>query len=83
MVAAYLTIPHKPIFFLSLAICLLSGAMTPLFSFLRLRLLFKLSTGADHVSIINMYGGIVRGISATDEFLLGFKYFLIEWVEMV
>ncbi|KAF8625845.1 hypothetical protein AX17_006741 [Amanita inopinata Kibby_2008] len=74
----YPTIPNKPMFFLGLACCLASGAMTPIFSFLLSRLLFEVSTGARDTGIINKYGGIVLAIAAMDGILLGTKYFIME-----
>jgi ATP-binding cassette subfamily B (MDR/TAP) protein 1 len=78
IVRAYSTVPHKPILFLGLLICLLSGAMTPLFSFLLSRLLFEVSTGAHNTTLINRFGGIVLGVAGLDGLLLGLKYFLME-----
>jgi len=55
--------------------CCLSGAMTPIFSFLLSRLLFEVSTGTQDVSAINKFG---VGIAAIDGILLGTKYFIME-----
>ncbi|KAF9225024.1 hypothetical protein BS17DRAFT_752105 [Gyrodon lividus] len=74
----YPTIPAKPLLFLGLFACLLSGAMTPIFSFLLSRLMFEVSADPADASIINSYGGLVLGIAAIDGFLLGSKYFLME-----
>jgi ATP-binding cassette subfamily B (MDR/TAP) protein 1 len=74
----YPTIPYKPLLFLGLVVCLLSGAMTPIFSFLLSRLLFEVSIGAQNTSLINTYGGIVLSIAAIDGILMGLKYFLME-----
>ncbi|KAL0945944.1 hypothetical protein HGRIS_012223 [Hohenbuehelia grisea] len=74
----YPTVPHKPIVALGLLICLCSGAMTPIFSFLLSRLLFEASTGADNTKVINYFGGIVLGIAALDGLLIGLKYFVME-----
>lgn len=78
IVSAYPTIPYKPLFFFGLAICILSGTMTPIFSFLLSRLFFETAIGAQNVSVINLYGGIVLGVAAFDGFLLGLKYFIME-----
>jgi ATP-binding cassette subfamily B (MDR/TAP) protein 1 len=52
--------------------------MTPVFSFLLSRLLFKVSTSADKVSTINFLGGVVLGIATLDGLLMGLKYFIME-----
>jgi ATP-binding cassette subfamily B (MDR/TAP) protein 1 len=74
----YPTLPNKPLIFFGMFICVLSGAMTPLFSFLLSRLLFEVSIGAGNVSTINTFGGIVLGVAASDGFLLGLKFFVME-----
>ena len=78
MRSVYPTIPHKPFLFLGLIVCCLSGAMTPIFSFLLSRLLFEVAIGARDVSTINKFGGIVLSIAAIDGILLGSKYFIME-----
>ncbi|KAF8965780.1 P-loop containing nucleoside triphosphate hydrolase protein [Flammula alnicola] len=77
------TIPHKPLLFLGLLISALSGAMTPIFSFLLSRLLFEVSSGAQDTHAINKFGGIVLGIAALDGLLLGSKYFVMETCGML
>ena len=72
------TIPYKPAFFLGLFVCLASGAMTPIFSFLLSRLIFEVSIGAGNVGLINIYGGIVLSAAALDGLLIGSKYFMME-----
>ncbi|KAG1805465.1 P-loop containing nucleoside triphosphate hydrolase protein [Suillus subaureus] len=76
--AVYPTIPTKPIVFVGLIICLLSGAMTPIFSFLLSRLIVLVSAGGSDASRINSYGGLVLGIAALDGLLLGSKFFFME-----
>ena len=71
------TIPSKSLLFIGLIVCLLSGAMTPVFSFLLSRLMFEVSADPSN-SIINQYGGLVLGIAALDGLLLGAKYVLME-----
>lgn len=73
----YPTIPAKRLLFLGLTACLLSGAMTPIFSFLLSGLMFEISAnpGAD---TINSYAALVLGIAAIDGLLMGLKYFLME-----
>jgi ATP-binding cassette subfamily B (MDR/TAP) protein 1 len=51
--------------------------MTPIFSLFS-RLLFEVAIGARDVSTINKFGGIVLGIAAIDDILLGSKYFIME-----
>ncbi|KAG1721099.1 hypothetical protein EDB19DRAFT_1917511 [Suillus lakei] len=76
--AVYPTIPTKPIVFIGLIICLLNGAMTPIFSFLLSRLIVLVSAGGSDASMINSYGGLVLGIAALDGLLLGSKFFVME-----
>lgn len=84
--ALYPSMPYKPLFFLGILVCVLSGAMTPIFSFLLSRLLFEVSTGVQDVRVVNEYGGLVLGMAALDGLLIGFKFFLMQslgwmWVE--
>ncbi|KAJ8596855.1 hypothetical protein M405DRAFT_804734 [Rhizopogon salebrosus TDB-379] len=74
----YPTIPAKPIVLVGLGICLLSGAMVPVFSFLLSRLIVLVSAGGSDASRINSYGGLVLGIAALDGLLLGSKFFVME-----
>ncbi|KAG1778875.1 P-loop containing nucleoside triphosphate hydrolase protein [Suillus placidus] len=76
--AVYPTIPTKPIVFIGLIICLLSGAMTPIFSFLLSKLIVLVSAGGSDANMINSYGGLVLGIAALDGLLLGSKFFFME-----
>lgn len=78
----YPTIPNKPVLFLGLLICLFSGSMTPIFSFLLSRLLFEVSSGAHDISLINRFGGLVLGIAALDGLFLGLKYYIMEYCGM-
>lgn len=73
------TVPNRPVLLLGLVVSVLSGAMTPVFSYLLSRLLFEVSIGAQNVAIINKFGGIVLGIAAADGLLIGLKYFLMEF----
>ncbi|KAM5532993.1 hypothetical protein V8D89_013335 [Ganoderma adspersum] len=84
----YPTIPNKPLVLFGIFICVASGAVTPLFSFLLSRLFFEVSNGARNVSIINTYGGIVLAIAAADGILIGLKIAVMEglaikWVTRV
>ena len=82
MRSIYPTIPNKPLLFLGLLFCLLNGSMTPIFSFLLSRLLFEVSSGAQNVSTINQFGGLVLGIAALDGVFLGLKYYVMEYCGM-
>jgi ATP-binding cassette subfamily B (MDR/TAP) protein 1 len=83
MCSIYPTIPGKPLLFFGLVVCALSGAMTPVFSYLLSCLLFEVPIGAQNVSVINAFGGLVLGVAAVDGFFLGFKYFLMETCGML
>ncbi|OBZ76058.1 Multidrug resistance protein 2 [Grifola frondosa] len=74
----YPTIPHKPVLAFGIIICLASGTMTPLFSFLLSQLFFQVSIGAHNVNIINIYGGIVLAVAAADGLFMGLKYVIME-----
>lgn len=76
--AVYPTLPNKPVIITGLLISLLSGAMTPVFSFLLSRLLFEVSTGATRVHTINVFGGLVLAVAALDGVLIGLKFFVNE-----
>jgi ATP-binding cassette subfamily B (MDR/TAP) protein 1 len=78
MRSIYPTIPNKPFLFLGCLFCLFNGSMTPIFSFLLSRLLFEVSIGAQNVSTINQFGGLVLGIAAMDGLFLGLKYYVME-----
>ena len=82
MRAVYPQLPHKPLLFAGLALCVASGVMTPLFSFLLSRVLFEVSAGAQDVRTINIFGGLVLGVAALDGLLLGLKYVIMEAVGM-
>ncbi|KAG8216217.1 P-loop containing nucleoside triphosphate hydrolase protein [Butyriboletus roseoflavus] len=73
----YPTIPTKHLLVIGLVACLLSGAMTPIFSFLLSRLMFEVSASPGAASI-NFYGVLVLGIAVVDGLVMGFKYFLME-----
>jgi ABC transporter transmembrane region len=64
--------------FLGLLTCLCSGAMTPIFSFLILRLLFKVSIGDTDVPTISKFGFIILSAAAANGLFLGLKYMIIE-----
>jgi len=83
MCSIYPTIPRKPLLFFGLVVCALSGAVTPVFSYLFTRLLFEVSISAQNVSVINTFGGLVFGVAAVDGLFLGLKYFVMETCGML
>ncbi|KAJ6597005.1 P-loop containing nucleoside triphosphate hydrolase protein [Mycena vulgaris] len=76
--AVYPTVPYKPFVVLGVLVCLISGAMTPIFSYLLSRLFYEVATGAQNSSTINTYGFIVLGTAALDGIFIGLKYFIME-----
>ncbi|KAI0059687.1 P-loop containing nucleoside triphosphate hydrolase protein [Artomyces pyxidatus] len=84
----YPTLPYKSLFLLGVVCAIISGAITPIFSFMLSRLLFEVSIGANDVSTINLYGGIVLCVAVGDGLFMGLKYFILEnaamhWVTRV
>ena len=84
----YPTLPNKPLILLGMLICIASGTITPLFSYLLSRLFYEVSNGARNVSIINAYGAIVLAVGAADGLFIGLKSFVMEnaamdWVTRV
>ncbi|PBK91619.1 P-loop containing nucleoside triphosphate hydrolase protein [Armillaria gallica] len=79
----YPTMPYKPLVAFGLIICLLSGTVTPIFSFVLSRLFFEVSNGAQNTSVINTFGAIVLTIAAVDGLLIGLKYFIMETCSMI
>ncbi|KAH9060298.1 hypothetical protein EDB87DRAFT_1616966 [Lactarius vividus] len=45
---------------------MISGAITPLFSYVLSRLLFEVSQGAQDVSVINTFGGVILAAAIAD-----------------
>jgi ATP-binding cassette subfamily B (MDR/TAP) protein 1 len=76
------SIPCKPLFFFALLLCILSGLMTPVFSYLLSRLLYEVSLGGTNLTVINQFGGILLIICAFDGVFLGGKYAVMEIVSM-
>ncbi|KJA23691.1 hypothetical protein HYPSUDRAFT_201126 [Hypholoma sublateritium FD-334 SS-4] len=76
------TLPDRPLLALGVLASLLSGATTPVFSFLLSQLLFAVSTGAHDAAAINAAGARVLAAAAADGALLGAKYFLMETAGM-
>ncbi|KAH9478842.1 Alpha-factor-transporting ATPase [Psilocybe cubensis] len=77
---AYRSISRKLLLFFGLVVCVMNGAMTPIFSYLLSRLLYVVSIGAQDLNAINTYGGLVLGAAGMEGFLLGVKYFVMETV---
>jgi ATP-binding cassette subfamily B (MDR/TAP) protein 1 len=76
--AAYPTMPYKPLIGLGIVFAIISGSITPIFSFMLSRLLFEVSAGAQNVSIINTYGGIVLAVAIADGLFIGLKFIVFE-----
>lgn len=74
----YPSIPNKPLAVIGLFTCLISGSMTPIFSFLLSRLFFEVSAGAKAVGVITKFALITLAIAAADGFFAGLKYVLME-----
>ena len=74
----YPTLPQKFFIFLGFFIAAASGAVTPVFSFILSKLFVQVSAGAQDVSLINIFGGIVLALAVMDGLLLGLKYFILE-----
>lgn len=72
------TLPNKPLVIFGLILCILSGAMTPVFSFVLSRLLFLVSAGAKDVTAVNTFGGVVLALAAADGVFIGAKYYVME-----
>ncbi|KAJ7285724.1 P-loop containing nucleoside triphosphate hydrolase protein [Mycena rebaudengoi] len=80
--AVYPTVPYKPLVLLGILVCLISGAMTPIFSFLLSQLFYEVATGAQNTSLINKYGFIVLSTAALDGIFIGLKFFIMETTSM-
>ncbi|KAI9448648.1 P-loop containing nucleoside triphosphate hydrolase protein [Russula earlei] len=81
--AAYPTMPYKPLIALGIVFAIISGSITPLFSFMISRLLFEVSKGAQDVSVINTFGGIVLAIAIADGLFVGLKFIVFETAAML
>jgi len=71
-------IPHKPLLILGLFICVASGSLTPIFSYILSLFMFQVSIDAQNASRINVLGGIALSVTALDGVLLGLKYYFME-----
>ncbi|KAJ7774954.1 P-loop containing nucleoside triphosphate hydrolase protein [Mycena metata] len=78
----YPTVPYKPLVIFGVLVCLISGAMTPIFSYLLSQLFYQVAIGANNTSMINKYGFIVLGTAALDGIFIGLKYFVMETTSM-
>ncbi|KAJ7709793.1 P-loop containing nucleoside triphosphate hydrolase protein [Mycena rosella] len=76
--AVYPTVPYKPFVLFGVLVCMISGALTPIFSYLLSRLFYEVATGARDASLINKYGFIVLSTAALDGIFIGLKYFIME-----
>ncbi|CAK5264612.1 unnamed protein product [Mycena citricolor] len=79
----YPTVPYKPLLVFGLVVCLISGAITPLFSFLLSQLFYEVANGAKDTAMINKYGAIVLCTAALDGIFIGLKYFIMESTSML
>ncbi|KAH9034708.1 P-loop containing nucleoside triphosphate hydrolase protein [Lactarius pseudohatsudake] len=75
---AYPTVPYKPLIVLGIVFAMISGAITPLFSYVLSRLLFEVSQGAQDVSVINTFGGLVLAVAIADGLFVGLKFLVFE-----
>jgi ATP-binding cassette, subfamily B (MDR/TAP), member 1 len=80
---AYPTIPHKPLIALGIVFAVISGSITPIFSFVLSRLVFEVSNGAKDVSTINTFGGLVLAIAIADGVFMGLKFIVFETAAML
>jgi ATP-binding cassette subfamily B (MDR/TAP) protein 1 len=74
----YRTIPFKPLIALGTVFAVISGSMHPIFSFILSRLVFEMSKGAQDVSIINAFGGIVLAVAIANGVFAGLKSITLE-----
>jgi ATP-binding cassette subfamily B (MDR/TAP) protein 1 len=76
--AAYPSMPHKPLIGLGIVFAIISGSITPIFSFMLSRLLFEVSNGAQDVSVINTFGSIILMVAIADGLFVGLKFIVFE-----
>ena len=74
----YRTIPFKPLIALGTVFAVISGSMHPIFSFILSRMVFEMSKGAQDVSIINTFGGIVLAVAIANGVFAGLKSIVLE-----
>ncbi|KAH9000642.1 P-loop containing nucleoside triphosphate hydrolase protein [Lactarius hatsudake] len=66
---AYPTIPYKPLIVLGIVFAMISGAITPS---------LLVSQGAQDVSVINTFGGLVLAVAIADGLFVGLKFLVFE-----
>jgi ATP-binding cassette, subfamily B (MDR/TAP), member 1 len=76
--AAYPTMPCKPLIGLGVVLAIISGALTPIFSFMLSRLLFEVAEGAQDVSVVNTFGAIILLLSIANGLAAGLKFLVFE-----
>ena len=76
--ASYPTMPCKPLIGLGVILAIISGALTPIFSFMLSRLLFEVSKGAQNVSVVNTFGGVILALAIADGLAVGLKFLVFE-----
>ena len=76
--AAYPTMPCKPLIGIGIVLAIISGSLTPIFSFMLSRLLFEVAKGAQDVSVVNTYGAIVLALAIADGTAAGLKFLVFE-----
>ena len=75
---AYSTIPCRPLIGLGTIFAIICGATTPVFSFMLSRLIFEVSNGAEDVSIINSFCGIILTVAVANGLFVGLKFIALE-----
>jgi ATP-binding cassette subfamily B (MDR/TAP) protein 1 len=76
--AAYPTMPCKPLIGLGVVLAIISGALTPVFSFMLSQLLFEVAKGAKDVSVVNTFGVIILVLAIADGLAAGLKFLVFE-----
>ncbi|KAG8950795.1 hypothetical protein FRC03_012739 [Tulasnella sp. 419] len=79
---AYPSLPNKPLVFFGVIVCLISGAMTPLFSFVLSRLMAEVGVGAQAVSTIAFYAALVLVVALSDGIAAGTRFFVLDTAAM-
>ena len=70
--------PCKPLIALGVVFAIISGALTPIFSFMLSRLIFEVAKGARDVSVVNTFGVIILVLSIADGLAVGLKFLVFE-----
>ena len=74
----YSSIPCKPLIGLGTVFAIICGATTPIFSLMLSRLIFEVSNGAEDVSIINSFCGIILTVAVANGLFAGLKFIALE-----